>query len=176
MAHRPIAPRTPVGRWIKRRHLAHHVWNDAVWFGITPGAGVLDHLFGTAPSHLPPRPKGEEAPPLRLPRAQDPLREHFQQWWESLPPTLSQAWADAAARAWLHAPGLTVMEGARRRHARAMESKAWQGALAEWCQAQGLWTPPLADTRSQVRTSSEVSPEGPPVGSHQKSRETAKEE
>lgn len=45
VAHRPIVPRTPWGRWMKKVHLWHHFKNEHYWFGVTnPG---MDFLLGT---------------------------------------------------------------------------------------------------------------------------------
>ncbi|MFD2611791.1 sterol desaturase family protein [Paenibacillus gansuensis] len=44
-AHRPIVPRTPWGRWMKKVHLWHHFQNEHYWFGVTNT--LYDRLFGT---------------------------------------------------------------------------------------------------------------------------------
>lgn len=45
VAHRPIQPRTPWGRWMKKLHLWHHYKNEHYWYGVTNP--VLDVLMGT---------------------------------------------------------------------------------------------------------------------------------
>jgi 4-hydroxysphinganine ceramide fatty acyl 2-hydroxylase len=45
VAHRPIQPRTPWGKWMKKIHLWHHYKNENYWFGVTNP--VLDVMFGT---------------------------------------------------------------------------------------------------------------------------------
>lgn len=35
VAHLPVNPRTPVGRWMKKYHLWHHFKNERMWFGVT---------------------------------------------------------------------------------------------------------------------------------------------
>jgi 4-hydroxysphinganine ceramide fatty acyl 2-hydroxylase len=45
VAHRPITPRTPWGRWMKKYHLWHHFKNEHYWYGVTNPS--LDLLFGT---------------------------------------------------------------------------------------------------------------------------------
>ncbi|WDL96971.1 sterol desaturase family protein [Alicyclobacillus sp. ALC3] len=47
VSHRPIVPRTAVGRWMKKFHLLHHYMNENYWFGVTHPA--MDMLFHTAP-------------------------------------------------------------------------------------------------------------------------------
>ncbi|MFC4767100.1 sterol desaturase family protein [Effusibacillus consociatus] len=45
VAHRPIKPRTPWGKWMKKYHLWHHYKNENFWFGVTnPG---MDKIMGT---------------------------------------------------------------------------------------------------------------------------------
>jgi Sterol desaturase len=45
IAHRPIQPKTKLGRWNKRMHLLHHYKNENYWYGVsTP---FVDVLFGT---------------------------------------------------------------------------------------------------------------------------------
>lgn len=45
VAHRPIKPRTRLGRWVKKIHILHHYKNENYWFGVsTPFA---DFIFGT---------------------------------------------------------------------------------------------------------------------------------
>ena len=45
VAHRPIQPLTPWGRWMKRLHLLHHYKNENYWFGVTNPS--MDLLMGT---------------------------------------------------------------------------------------------------------------------------------
>ncbi|PIC99601.1 sterol desaturase family protein [Sporosarcina sp. P29] len=45
IAHRPIQPRTEMGRRIKKAHLWHHFKNENYWFGVTHT--VIDKTFGT---------------------------------------------------------------------------------------------------------------------------------
>lgn len=45
VAHRPIQPVTPWGRWMKKTHLWHHFKNENFWYGVTHPA--MDFLFGT---------------------------------------------------------------------------------------------------------------------------------
>ena len=35
VAHIPFAPRTPLGRYVKKYHLWHHFKNETLWFGVT---------------------------------------------------------------------------------------------------------------------------------------------
>jgi 4-hydroxysphinganine ceramide fatty acyl 2-hydroxylase len=35
VAHIPLVPKTPFGRWIKKYHLWHHFKNEQMWFGVT---------------------------------------------------------------------------------------------------------------------------------------------
>ncbi len=35
VAHIPLVPATPFGRWIKKYHLWHHFKNERLWFGVT---------------------------------------------------------------------------------------------------------------------------------------------
>ena len=35
VAHIPFAPRTPLGRYMKKYHLWHHYKNEGLWFGVT---------------------------------------------------------------------------------------------------------------------------------------------
>jgi hypothetical protein len=35
VAHIPVVPKTPFGRWIKKYHLWHHFKNERMWFGVT---------------------------------------------------------------------------------------------------------------------------------------------
>jgi Na+/melibiose symporter-like transporter len=35
VAHIPLVPKTPFGRWIKKYHLWHHFKNERLWFGVT---------------------------------------------------------------------------------------------------------------------------------------------
>lgn len=45
IAHRPVQPRTELGRKIKRAHLWHHFKNENYWFGVTNT--TVDKTFGT---------------------------------------------------------------------------------------------------------------------------------
>lgn len=45
VAHRPITPRTPWGKWMKKYHLWHHFKNEHYWYGVTNPS--LDLLLGT---------------------------------------------------------------------------------------------------------------------------------
>ncbi|MHA6481853.1 sterol desaturase family protein [Paenibacillus sp. strain BS8-2] len=45
VAHRPMQPRTKLGKWVKKTHLLHHFKNENYWYGVsTP---FVDALFGT---------------------------------------------------------------------------------------------------------------------------------
>lgn len=42
LAHIPVRPLTPWGRWMKKYHLRHHFKNEFLWFGVThPGFDML---------------------------------------------------------------------------------------------------------------------------------------
>ena len=45
IAHRPVQPRTALGRNIKKAHLWHHFKNENYWFGVTHTS--VDKTFGT---------------------------------------------------------------------------------------------------------------------------------
>jgi 4-hydroxysphinganine ceramide fatty acyl 2-hydroxylase len=45
VAHRPIVPITPWGKWIRKNHLLHHHQDENYWFGVSNP--VLDMVFGT---------------------------------------------------------------------------------------------------------------------------------
>ncbi|MFZ5817087.1 MAG: sterol desaturase family protein [Bacillota bacterium] len=45
VAHRPITPLTPWGRWMKKYHLWHHFKNEHYWYGVTNPS--FDLLLGT---------------------------------------------------------------------------------------------------------------------------------
>ncbi|NDI33565.1 fatty acid hydroxylase [Chengkuizengella sediminis] len=45
VAHRPITPLTPWGKFMKRMHLWHHYKNEQFWFGVTHP--TFDVLFNT---------------------------------------------------------------------------------------------------------------------------------
>ncbi|WP_301107384.1 sterol desaturase family protein [Sporosarcina sp.] len=45
IAHRPVQPRTAMGRRIKKAHLWHHFKNENYWFGVTHTS--VDKTFGT---------------------------------------------------------------------------------------------------------------------------------
>lgn len=44
-AHRPIAPRTAWGRWMKKKHLLHHFKDEHTWYGVSHP--VLDYVMGS---------------------------------------------------------------------------------------------------------------------------------
>ena len=45
VAHRPIKPKTKIGRHIKKLHILHHFKNENYWYGVsTP---IFDRIFGT---------------------------------------------------------------------------------------------------------------------------------
>lgn len=48
VSHRPIVPRTAMGRWMKKFHLLHHYMNENYWFGVTHP--TMDVLFHTSPN------------------------------------------------------------------------------------------------------------------------------
>ena len=45
VAHRPITPMTPWGRWMKKKHLLHHHLDEFSWYGVSHP--FLDVLLGT---------------------------------------------------------------------------------------------------------------------------------
>lgn len=45
IAHRPIKPRTPWGRWMKKVHLWHHYKSEHYWYGVSNP--LMDYLMGT---------------------------------------------------------------------------------------------------------------------------------
>jgi sterol desaturase/sphingolipid hydroxylase (fatty acid hydroxylase superfamily) len=45
VAHTPIRPLTPFGRWVKQYHLRHHFISEKLWFGVSNPS--LDLVFGT---------------------------------------------------------------------------------------------------------------------------------
>jgi len=45
VAHRPITPLTPWGKWLKKKHLLHHFQDEFSWYGVSHPA--LDYVFGT---------------------------------------------------------------------------------------------------------------------------------
>ncbi|MGZ4111719.1 MAG: sterol desaturase family protein [Tumebacillaceae bacterium] len=45
VAHRPIKPLTPWGKWMKKVHLWHHFKNENYWFGVTNPS--MDVVMGT---------------------------------------------------------------------------------------------------------------------------------
>ncbi|WP_025026266.1 sterol desaturase family protein [Caldalkalibacillus mannanilyticus] len=45
IAHRPITPLTPWGRWMKKVHMLHHYKNENYWYGVTHP--LYDVLLGT---------------------------------------------------------------------------------------------------------------------------------
>lgn len=45
VAHRPITPLTPWGKWMKKYHLLHHYKNEHYWYGVTTPS--LDLICGT---------------------------------------------------------------------------------------------------------------------------------
>lgn len=49
VAHKPIKPRTQLGRTIKKTHLWHHFKNENYWYGVTHT--TVDKTFGTYKDH-----------------------------------------------------------------------------------------------------------------------------
>jgi len=49
IAHRPITPLSPWGRWMKKTHLWHHFKNENYWYGVTNP--VFDLALGTFEDH-----------------------------------------------------------------------------------------------------------------------------
>ena len=49
VAHRPIVPRTPWGKWMKKKHLLHHYKDEQIWYGVSHP--VMDYLMGTHQDH-----------------------------------------------------------------------------------------------------------------------------
>ncbi|MGF9910946.1 sterol desaturase family protein [Brevibacillus porteri] len=45
IAHRPVQPISPWGRWMKKLHLWHHFKNEHYWYGVT--SPVFDVMLGT---------------------------------------------------------------------------------------------------------------------------------
>ncbi|PHA03533.1 fatty acid hydroxylase [Bacillus pseudomycoides] len=45
IAHRPMRPMTPYGRWLKKQHILHHYKNENYWFGVSNP--FYDFLFKT---------------------------------------------------------------------------------------------------------------------------------
>ncbi|RLQ95458.1 sterol desaturase family protein [Falsibacillus albus] len=45
VAHRPIKPKTKLGKWLKKGHILHHYKNENFWFGVS--SPFIDVLFGT---------------------------------------------------------------------------------------------------------------------------------
>ncbi len=45
IAHRPVQPLSPWGRWMKRMHLWHHFKSEHYWYGVT--SPVFDVMLGT---------------------------------------------------------------------------------------------------------------------------------
>lgn len=147
-AHHPITPWTPIGRWIKRRHLQHHDINETVWYGISPGAGVMDWVFGTGPRE--PVPLRRAQPPQRKQEAPSP----FLQWWAALPEGQRKALEVEASCWWLSQPGVSVMELARRRESLSRRGVTWQRALEAWCVKRGLWRGEDSDPEGVTTSSS----------------------
>lgn len=44
-AHRPVAPRTRWGRWMKKKHLLHHFQDEHTWYGVSHP--TLDFMMQT---------------------------------------------------------------------------------------------------------------------------------
>lgn len=44
-AHRPLVPLTPLGKWMKKKHLLHHHLDEHTWYGVSNP--ILDVLLGT---------------------------------------------------------------------------------------------------------------------------------
>jgi 4-hydroxysphinganine ceramide fatty acyl 2-hydroxylase len=145
VAHHAVTPWSAVGRWIKRRHLEHHYVNETVWYGISPGAGGLDWVFGTGPRNTPPFHRAEAV------RRPETPPSPFWQWWERLPADRRQALESEAARWWLLTPGLSVVEMARRREALGRQGVAWQRALEAWCVQRGLWAQDTPGTEQSIQ-------------------------
>lgn len=45
IAHRPVQPVTPWGRWMKKVHIWHHYKNENYWYGVTNPS--MDYIMGT---------------------------------------------------------------------------------------------------------------------------------
>ena len=45
VAHVPFAPKTAIGRYVKKYHLWHHFKNERLWFGVTNPS--MDYVMGT---------------------------------------------------------------------------------------------------------------------------------
>jgi len=45
VAHRPLKPKTRLGKWLKKTHILHHYKNENYWFGVSNP--FMDVLFGT---------------------------------------------------------------------------------------------------------------------------------
>lgn len=45
IAHRPVKPITPWGRWMKKKHLLHHYMDEHSWYGVSHP--TMDYLVGT---------------------------------------------------------------------------------------------------------------------------------
>lgn len=45
IAHRPVTPVTPWGKWMKKKHLLHHYLDEQSWYGVSHPA--MDYLMGT---------------------------------------------------------------------------------------------------------------------------------
>ncbi|WP_027092876.1 sterol desaturase family protein [Cohnella thermotolerans] len=45
VAHRPITPITPWGKWMRKKHLLHHFMDEHAWYGVSHP--TLDYLLGT---------------------------------------------------------------------------------------------------------------------------------
>lgn len=48
VAHRPLKPKTRLGKWLKKTHILHHYKNENYWFGVSNP--FMDILFGTLES------------------------------------------------------------------------------------------------------------------------------
>ncbi len=46
IAHRPVTPLTPWGKWMKKKHLLHHHLDERSWYGVSNP--MLDVLMGTS--------------------------------------------------------------------------------------------------------------------------------
>lgn len=45
IAHRPITPVTPWGKWMRKKHLLHHFMDEGAWYGVSHP--VLDYMLQT---------------------------------------------------------------------------------------------------------------------------------
>lgn len=59
VAHRPITPITPWGKWMRKKHLLHHFMDEHAWYGVSHPA--MDYLMGTHKPQRKPRNAGSSA-------------------------------------------------------------------------------------------------------------------